>query len=73
MNAKNMLKLMEKCTADARECYPNDACMRSMFFVVALANELDLLEEPLGPQLRALSSARTNADYVPANIVGDAA
>lgn len=72
MNAKYMIKLLEKCCGDARECHPNDARMRGLYFVVALANELDVCGEPLGPRIRALASPLSDADYVPASAAADA-
>jgi hypothetical protein len=63
MNAKNMLKLLEKCATDARACFPNSASGRSGYFLQALANEFDLVEEPLAPLLRALPCPLTDADY----------
>jgi len=66
MNAKNMLKILEKCAADARACFPNSASGRSGYFLQALANEFDLVEEPLAPLLRALPCPLTDADYTPA-------
>jgi hypothetical protein len=73
MNAKNMLKILEKCAADARECFPNDARNRCNFFTLTLSNELDLVGEPLGPRIRALSSPLSDADRAAIDGAGSAA
>lgn len=64
MNVKYMIKLLEKCSADARECYPNDAELRSLYFARALGTELAVLGEPCGPVIANLMSARSNANYM---------
>ena len=64
MNAKYMIKLLEKCSADARACYPNDAELRSMYFARALGTELAVVGEPCGPVVANLMSPRTNANYI---------
>lgn len=64
MNVKYMIKLLEKCSTDARECYPNDAELRSMYFARALGTELAVLGEPCGPLVANLMSTRTNANYI---------
>ena len=64
MNVKYMIKLLEKCSADARECYPNDAELRSMYFARALGTELAVVGEPCGPLVANLMSTRTNANYI---------
>lgn len=73
MNAKNMLKLLGKCAADARACCPNDSNGRSTYFLLALANELDLVAEPIAPVLRAIASPLTNADYLAAGAAAGSA
>ena len=64
MNVKYMIKLLEKCSADARACYPNDAELRSTYFARALGTELAVLGEPCGPIIANLMSVRTNANYI---------
>ncbi|WGG51805.1 hypothetical protein [Rugamonas sp. DEMB1] len=40
MNARHAMRLLAKCAADARECYPSDRDRRAHFFVASLSREL---------------------------------
>jgi hypothetical protein len=54
VNARHAMRLLAKCAADARECYPSDRDRRAHFFVALLSRELKDLGEPLSAVLAEL-------------------
>lgn len=58
MNAKNTMRLLEKCAADAGKHFPDDIGMRARFFVATLSTEFKLVGEPLGDRLAEIVSPK---------------